>query len=338
VRVRAEIRTLRLRTPMHISRSTAAEVQVVDVEINHKGVYGRGEGTPSRRFGMSAQAACALAESYADELGSDPFALEEITASLDRHTEQTAVRAALDAALHDLRGQILGVPVWKLLGLRQTGPPTSWTIGISDPDDVARQAERMIGKFSRLKVKLGASDGLDVHRIQALRHVTDVPVRVDINEAWTLDEAVDALPQLASLDVELCEQPLKAGDVNGPTLKRLSPIPIYLDEECRTVADVAASAIRGHGINVKLEECGGIREATRMVHAARRLGLGLMIGCNVASTLGIAPEVHIASLFDHADLDGNLLVADDPWMGIQLVNGRQVPTGQPGLGISRRTG
>ena len=144
-----------------------------------------------------------------------------------------AARAALDAALHDLQGKLLGQPVWRLLGLRRAGPPTSWTVWLGDPDDMARRAEKALGRFRRLKLKLGGGDGLDVERVRAVRGVAgDLPLQVDVNEAWTLDEALDALPALAEFGVEYCEQPLPAGDPGGPELKQRSPVPIYVDEDC----------------------------------------------------------------------------------------------------------
>ena len=162
-----------------------------------------------------------------------------------------------------------------------------------------------------------------------------MPLQVDVNEAWTFDEAVDALPQLAALGVEYCEQPLVAGDPGGPELKARSPIPIYVDEDCHTLADVAPCAERAHGINVKLAKSGGIREALRMVHAARALELGCMLGCMIESGLGIAAGAHVASLFDHVDLDGNILLAHDPWPGVVLEDGVQLPSGRPGLGVAQ---
>jgi L-alanine-DL-glutamate epimerase-like enolase superfamily enzyme len=190
------------------------------------------------------------------------------------------------------------------------------------------------GRFKRLKLKLGARDGRDVERVRAVREVADVPLQVDVNEAWSLDEALDALPQLAELGVEYCEQPLAAGDEGGPAVKNRSPIPIFVDEDCHTLHDVARCAERAHGINVKLAKSGGIREAVKMTHAARALGLGCMLGCMVESGLGIAAGAHVATLFDHVDLDGNILVSHDPWAGVQLVDGVQLPSEAPGLGVS----
>jgi L-alanine-DL-glutamate epimerase-like enolase superfamily enzyme len=157
---------------------------------------------------------------------------------------------------------------------------------------------------------------------------------VDVNEAWSVDEALDALPQLAELGVEYCEQPLRAGDAGGAELKARSPIPIYVDEDCHTLADVAACAERAHGINIKLAKSGGIREGVRMASAARALGLGVMLGCMLESGLGIAAGCQIASLCDHVDLDGNLLLAHDPWPGVELVDGVQTPSAAPGLGVT----
>jgi L-alanine-DL-glutamate epimerase-like enolase superfamily enzyme len=294
-------------------------------------VTGYGEAAPIDRYEETAESALAYLEEVADSLGDDPFALEEILGRLPRR--EFAAQAALDGALHDLAGKLLGVPVYRLLGLPRSGPPTSWTLGLGDPDTTARKAEQARGRFQRLKLKLGGRDGLDVERVRAARAVTDVPLQVDVNEYWSLDEALDALPQLAELGVEYCEQPLGAHDEGGAELKRRSPIPIYVDEDCHTLADVAACAERAHGINIKLAKSGGIREGIRMAHAARALGLGVMLGCMVESGLGISAGAAMASLCDHVDLDGNLLLADDPWPGVELVDGVQVPADAPGLGV-----
>jgi L-alanine-DL-glutamate epimerase-like enolase superfamily enzyme len=199
---------------------------------------------------------------------------------------------------------------------------------------MARRAERALDRFRRLKLKLGGRDGLDVERVRAVRGVAgDLPLQVDVNEAWSIDEALGTLPALAELGVAYCEQPVPAGDERGPELKERSPLPIYVDEDCHGLADVPACAARAHGINVKLAKSGGIREAVRMVHAARALGLGCMLGCMVESGLGISAGAQVASLFDHVDLDGNLLLGHDPWPGVAFVDGIQLPPEEPGLGV-----
>jgi L-alanine-DL-glutamate epimerase-like enolase superfamily enzyme len=198
---------------------------------------------------------------------------------------------------------------------------------------MGNRAAKVSDRFLRLKLKLGAQDGRDVDRVRAVREATAAPLQVDVNEYWTLDEALDSLPQLAELGVEYCEQPLPAGDPGGERLKAESPIPIYLDEDCHRLHDVAACAGRAHGINIKLAKSGGIREAVRMAHAARALGLSVMLGCMVESGLGIAAAAQVASLCDHVDLDGNLLLAHDPWPGVEFTDGVQLPADEPGLGV-----
>ncbi len=330
--VSARIVTLKLAETFVISRESSDTTESVIVEIRHSGASGFGEAAAIERYGESAESARAYVEEHAAALGDDPFALEDVFARLP--AREFAARAAIDAALHDLEGKLLGQPVWRLLGLRRAGPPTSWTIWLGDPDDMARRAEKALGRFDRLKLKLGGRDGHDVDRVRAVRGVAgEMPLQVDVNEAWSRDEAFDFLPQLGELGVEYCEQPLPAGDPAGPEVKERSPVPIYVDEDCHTLADVAACAERAHGINVKLAKSGGIREAVRMVHAARALGLGCMLGCMVEAGLGISAAVQIASLFDHCDLDGNLLLAHDPWPGVAFVDGVQLPPDQPGLGV-----
>src|SRR3954469_20888462 len=329
--VTAGIATLELAEVFTIARGSQETAEVVYVSVEDGGETGWGEAAPIERYDETAASAVAFVEAHADALGDDPFALDEIESRLG--DEQHAARAAIDAALHDLCGKLAGVPVWRLPGLRRTGPPTSGTIPLGDPDAMARKAERTGAPFQRLKLKLGGGDGLDVDRVRAVRAVTGVPVQVDVNEWWTLDEALEAPPHLAELGVQYCEQPLPAGSPDGPELKRRSPLPIYVDEDCHTLADVAACAERAHGLTVKLAKSGGIREAARMAHAGRALGLGLMLGCMNESGLAVAAGAACASLFDHVDLDGNLLLVDDPWPGVELVDGVQLPSNEPGLGV-----
>jgi L-alanine-DL-glutamate epimerase-like enolase superfamily enzyme len=335
VKLSARIEAIPLEEPFVIARDTMTEARVVWVELEHEGERGYGEAAPIERYDESAESALEYAEDAADTLGDDPFAFDEILERLpDR---EYAARAAIDAALHDLCGKLTGLPVWRLLGLRRVGPPTTWTIGLGDPDEMARKAEA-VTEFKGLKLKLGGRDGLDVERVKAVRDVWPGPIRVDVNEGWDgIDEALAALPQLAELGVEYCEQPLPAANMpfDGARLMSESPISIYVDENCHTLQDLEDCSRWAHGINIKLAKSGGIREAVRMAHAARAMGLGVMLGCMVESGLGIAAGASIASLCDHVDLDGNRLIAEDPWPGVELVDGVQLPPDSPGLGVKQ---
>src|SRR5918995_638063 len=301
--VSARLVTVPLGETFVIARSSQDEVELCQVELRHDGVSGHGEAAAIGRYGESAESARTYIEAHGDLLGDDPFSLDEIFERLPRR--EFAARAALDGALHDLCGKLAGQPVWRLLGLRRAGPPTSWTVWLGDPDDMARRAKLAAPRFQRLKLKLGGGGGVGVGRVRAVRAATDRPLQVDVNEYWTLDEALENLPQL---EIDYCEQPLPAGDPGGPELKRRSPVPIFVDEDCHTLADVAACA-------------------------ERALGLGVMLGCMVESGLSVAAGAQIASLMDHVDLDGNLLLAHDPWPGVEFVDGVQLPSNEPGLGV-----
>ena len=208
--------TLRLAAPFRISRETSTEEEVLWIEVRHDDVSGFGEATPQAHYGESLESAAAFLDDAGELLGDDPFALEAIGRRLAEHPGELAAKAAVDAALHDLCGKLAGLPVYRLLGLERAGPPTSWTIWLGDPDDMARRAEAVDPRFRRLKLKLGGRDGLDVERVRAVRSVTALPLMVDVNEYWTLDEAVDAIAELEPLGVEYVEQPLPAGDPAGP--------------------------------------------------------------------------------------------------------------------------
>jgi L-alanine-DL-glutamate epimerase-like enolase superfamily enzyme len=299
----------------------------VQVELEHDGLVGRGEAAPIYYRGETPATASAFLGSV--ELDDDPFALDAILGPLDG---DAAGRSALDAALHDWVGRRLGVPVWRLLGLSRTAPVTSYTLGIDTLDGTRDRARRAAG-YRALKVKLGGAE--DLARLEVVRAESAAPLRVDANEGWTLEQARELVPALVELSVELIEQPFPADDLESfRALRELDPLPpVIVDEGCQDLRDVAGVADYADGINVKLAKSGGLREAVRMVHAARALGLRVMIGCMVESQLGVAPAAQIASLADWVDLDGHLLLADEPFRGLQLEQGRVLPSHGPGLGV-----
>lgn len=299
------------------------------MELEHDGLVGRGEAAPVYYRGETPATASAFLSQATGRLGEDPFALEDTLAGL---SGDAAGRSALDAALHDWVGRRLGVPVWRLLGLSRRAPVTSYTLGL-DTLEGTRSRARRASSFRALKVKVGGAD--DLARLEAIREESDAVLRVDANEGWTLEAARELVPALVGLGVELIEQPFPAADLESfRALRELDPLPpVIVDEGCHDLSDVAKVAGYADGINVKLAKSGGLREAVRMVHAARALGLSVMIGCMVESQLGVAPAAQIASLADWVDLDGHLLLADEPFRGLQLEDGRVLPSDGPGLGV-----
>jgi L-alanine-DL-glutamate epimerase-like enolase superfamily enzyme len=326
-----------LREPLVISKGVDERVTVLRVQLTWRGTSGYGEVTPYEEEGQTLDRAAICLDRFTGELGDDPYALEAIERRLVACGAITCARAGVDAALHDLVGKLLGQPTWRLLGLQPGGPPTSYTISLGAPDAMLAQARAALERFPglrSLKLKLGGGDGEDLERVRAVASVGPALLTVDANEAWSLAEATDLLPELARVGVRLVEQPLPAGSADGPALKARSPLPVFLDEDCFTLADVARVVPCAHGINIKLVKCGGIREALRMIHAARAVGLGVMLGSMLESGLGISPAVQISSLADAVDLDANLILAYDPAPGPVLEDGVQVAPDRPGLGVT----
>jgi L-alanine-DL-glutamate epimerase-like enolase superfamily enzyme len=334
VELRATTTSLALAEEFGIARGSRTSQTVVQVELEHEGIVGRGEAAPVYYRGESPQSASEFLATTAPPLvGDDPFALETIEERLEDVEGEAAGKAALDAALHDWIGRRLGVPLWRLLGLSPEAPPTSFTIGI-DSLEGTRDRARRARDFRALKVKVGGAE--DLERIEAVREESDAPLRVDANEGWTLESARELMPELIRLDVEFVEQPFPADDVDSfLALRELRPrLPVIVDEGCHDLTDVAPAAAYADGINVKLAKSGGVREAVRMIHAARALGLRVMLGCMVESQLGVAPAAAIASLADWVDLDGHLLLADEPFTGLRFEDGHVLPSHEPGLGVA----
>jgi L-Ala-D/L-Glu epimerase len=334
VELRATTTSLALAEEFGIARGSRTTQSVVQVELEHDGLIGRGEAAPVYYRGESVDSARDFLATTAPPLvGDDPFALEAIEDRLEDVEGEAAGKAALDAALHDWIGQKLGVPVWRLLGLSPEAPPTSFTISI-DSLEGTRDRARRAREFSALKVKVGGAE--DLERLEAVRAESDAPLRVDANEGWTLESARELMPELIRLEVEFVEQPFPAEDLESfRGLRELSPrLPVVVDEGCQDLRDVAPAAGYADGINVKLAKSGGVRESVRMIHAARALGLRVMLGCMVESQLGVAPAAAIASLADWVDLDGHLLLADEPFTGLRFEDGRVLPGDGPGLGVA----
>ena len=264
----------------------------------------------------------------------DPFRIQAILAGLPAGS--VAARAAIDMALHDLCGQRLGQPLYRLFGLDPAdSPPTSYTIAIDTPEAMAELAATA-GK-PILKIKLGTPE--DEARVRHVRAASNAALRVDANGAWSREEARRLLPMLAEQGVELVEQPLKVGDLSGlRELMAARPRPrLFADEGIRTMADIVAHAGLVDGIVVKLAKCGGIREAMRQINVAHALGMQVMLGCMIETSVAVTAAAHIAPLVQYLDLDGPLLISNDPASGVRYDDqARLIVPNAPGLGVSER--
>jgi L-Ala-D/L-Glu epimerase / N-acetyl-D-glutamate racemase len=260
----------------------------------------------------------------------DPFLIEDFLNQLPQGSQ--AAKASLDIAQHDWMGKKLGLPVYRLLGLNpQNIPETSFTIAIDKPELMAERARE--SNWPIIKIKLGSSN--DEAIVSAIRNATDARLRVDANAGWLRESALEIIPRLAKYDLEFIEQPLPVGDIEGLKWLRSKNIgiPIFADESVKTSHDVARHAGAVDGVVIKLMKTGGIREALRAIHTARALDMQIMIGCMVESSLGVSAAAHIAPLCDFADLDGPLLIRNDPFLGIHYDKAKIILSEQPGLGV-----
>ncbi|HEX6460242.1 MAG TPA: dipeptide epimerase [Thermoleophilaceae bacterium] len=331
--LRAHRVSLLLAETFTIARQSRDVEEVVQVEIEHDGIVGYGEGAPVDYWGETQDSMVAFLEEEAPALiGGDPYAREYIASRLATRPGEQGAKQAIDAALHDWVGKRLGEPLWRVFGLSPASPPTSYTIGIDTIEGTADRTRRAAG-FKVLKVKVGGPD--DLARLKAVRENTTASIRIDGNEGWTLETARELMPVLVEMGVEFVEQPFPAADLDSfRALREIEPrIPVVIDEGCKDLLDVARVATYADGINIKLAKAGGIRESLRMIHAARALGLQVMLGCMIESELGIAAAAQIASLVDYVDLDGHLLISNSPFTGLGFRDGGVVASADPGLGV-----
>jgi L-alanine-DL-glutamate epimerase-like enolase superfamily enzyme len=324
---------LRLKHPFKIAREekTVARSLVLRVrDGSHKGV---GEATPIARYGESLASVRAWFEQHplpeADALDFQTLIDPRIP---------PAARAGLDIALHDLAGKRLGVPLYALLGLDPSRTPlTSYTLGIADLETTLRKVTE-IGDHPVLKIKLGAGAAHEqIETIRAIRERYTGAIRIDANEGWSVDEAIAILRELERDEIEFCEQPVPAGAPAAlRAIRAQVRVPIVTDEDSLTASDLPALHGCVDGINVKLAKTGGIRGALEMIHTARALGMKVMLGCMVESAIAATAAAHLSPLVDWADLDGPLLTADDPFSGVQYIQGKLVLGSAPGLGVTER--
>jgi L-Ala-D/L-Glu epimerase len=323
---------LRLRHRFAIARGFEDVSESLVVHMFADGVESLGEVTPSSRYGEDV----ALIERQLRDLSLDGANLLDVQATLARvPPQQRGAMCALDLALHDHAGKLFGVPAYALFGLDPAAAKaTSFTIGIADPAQTLAKVREAV-HLPILKVKLGA--GRELETLEAIREIYRGTIRIDANEGWTPEQAVALLGEMERFDIEFCEQPVPAGHPEQLRFVReRSPIPVFVDEDSVTADDVPRLAGCVDGINVKLVKCGGMREAARMIRAAREHGMKVMIGCMIESSILSTAAAHLTPLADYADIDGPLLVLDDPFEGVAYDGAQLRLPSAPGLGVRAR--
>jgi L-Ala-D/L-Glu epimerase len=314
-----------------IARSSADAFERVVFEIEAGGVTGRGEAAPTSYYGQDADVVALALE---DVEITDPWDIEG--SLVHNYQLPPSALAALDNALHDLAAKRLGVPVYRLLGLAKPEPVSAYTLGIADRETTIADAERL-REYPILKVKVGGWK--DVETLRAVSVASGADLWVDANEAFSPEEAIDVVAELKEIGVRMIEQPVPASagpEALGMVTEAASPVPLMADESSIEARDVPGLAGYVSGVNVKLAKCGGIRSALKMIHMARAHGMLVMVGCMVETSLGISAAAHISGLVDFVDLDGAMLLADDPYSGPTYENGRILLSGEPGLGVVPR--
>ncbi len=331
--MQTEVRTVTVHTErtFAIARSSADAFVRVILEIEEGTLVGRGEAAPTRYYGQDADG---VAGALAGVEIRDPWDIEGSLAGND-HLPPTAL-AALDAALHDLAAKKLGVPLYRLLGLARPESTSAHTLGIAEAETTVKEARRL-SAFPILKMKVG--DWEDVDTVRAVAEFSEAEIWVDANEAFSPDEVREVATELKGFGVRMIEQPLPAS-AGYEALRRATeaahPVPVIADEGAITASDVPPLSGCVSGVNVKLAKCGGIRRALEMIHTARALGMAVMLGCMVETSLGIAAAAQISSLADFVDLDGAMLLVDDPFEGPVYEYGRIILSEEPGLGVEPR--
>lgn len=335
MKVSVEKRALATKDPFGISRSTVTTRENVFININDEGF---GEASPNTYYGERAETVLALSPKVKELLGNDPFDMEGINDRLDSFVrENPSFRAMIDMALYDILGKRVGLPLYKLWGLDPSKAPiSSFTIGLDTTEEMVRKLKEA-EEYPIIKVKLGTDRDEEI--IQAFRAETDKPIRVDANAAWTAKEAIYKIDFLTEMGIEFVEQPLPPDDLEGGReVYKRSRLPIVLDESVHTSFDVPRVAGICDGVNIKLMKSGGLREALKIIAAARANHLGVMVGCMLESSLAVTAAAHLTPLVDWADLDGALLLADDPYEGMWLEDGWIKIPDRPGIGAVLREG
>jgi len=333
----AEVVRLKLRHTWTTTMSSSDYRDNLHLRLTRDGVTGLGEGAPIVRYNEDAESARRAVESVRNYfLSANPWQFEKIMAEVFRRIQgQYAGKAALDIVLMDWIGQKLGVPLYRHFGLDANDTPvTTFSVGIDTPE-ITRQKVREAEAFPILKIKVGLKT--DEATIEAVRSVTKKPLRVDANEGWKdKEEAVRKINWLETQGVQFVEQPMPASMLEEIRwVRKRVHIPLIADEACLHPTDIPKLVDAFDGVNIKLMKCGGMLEAFRMIQIAKSLGLKTMLGCMIESSIGVSAAAHLSPLVDYADLDGNLLIANDPYSGVKVKEGKLILPDGPGLGLTK---
>lgn len=329
-----ELKLRHVFTVSSFSRSTTPDVQV---RIDYDGYTGYGEASMPPYLGQTVESVCSFLKKVDLEQFPDPFCIDDILTYIDSLSDgDSAAKAAVDIALHDLVGKIIGAPWHRMLGLNpEKTPNTTYTIGIDTDEMVKLKTREVAGQFKILKVKLGTPR--DREMIRAIREVSDLPIAVDVNQGWkNKKKALDEIFWLKEQGIVMVEQPMPKEmlDANAWLTER-SPLPTFADEAIQRLKDIPAVKGAYTGINIKLMKCTGMREAWKMMNYARAEGMKVMIGCMTETSCAIAAAAQLSPAVDFADLDGNLLIANDIFRGTTVVDGKITLNQLPGIGIEK---
>lgn len=329
-----ELKLKHVFTVSSFSRSTTPDVQV---RIDYDGYTGYGEASMPPYLGQTVESVCSFLKKVDVEQFADPFCIDDILTYIDSLSDgDSAAKAAVDIALHDLVGKIIGAPWHRMLGLNpEKTPNTTYTIGIDTDEMVKLKTREVAGQFKILKVKLGTPR--DREMIRAIREVSDLPIAVDVNQGWkNKKKALDEIFWLKEQGIVMVEQPMPKEmlDANAWLTER-SPLPTFADEAIQRLKDIPAIKGAYTGINIKLMKCTGMREAWKMMNYARAEGMRVMIGCMTETSCAIAAAAQLSPAVDFADLDGNLLIANDIFRGTTIVDGKITLNQLPGIGIEK---
>ena len=336
IRLSFEPYELQLRHTFTVSSYSRKTTPDVQVKLEYEGFTGYGEASMPPYLGQSVESVCRFLSQVDMEQFRDPFRLEDILAYVDSLSHgDSAAKAAIDIALHDLVGKLMGQPWWRIWGLDPSkAPDTNFTIGIDTPEIVRQKTRECADRFNILKVKVGLDNDKEV--IRTIREVTDLPLAVDANQGWKdREQALDEIHWLKENGIVMVEQPMAKERIeDNAWITERSPLPIFADEAIQRLADIPSIKGAYHGINIKLMKCTGMREAWKMLNYARAEGLKVMVGCMTETSCAVSAAAQLSPAVDFADLDGNLLISNDLYKGMEVVDGKITLSDRPGIGLT----